>query len=122
AVHFYNILQRKRLVISIIAFFFTVYALFLTQSRAALIIFVLYIAITLLRKLTPLRILTLIILGALTIYIFQDQLGSERYTRLTDDGAREIMLETSIRWGTHDATALIFGNGYGSLWQWDAFM
>jgi len=122
AIHFNNIMTKKRILISSLAFIITVFCIFMTQSRMALITFVLYIVVTFLRKPTLTRIALMSIVGLTSYYMFADKINTFRYGNLTSDDYRSQMLDTAINWGTKDGFSLIFGNGYGSIWQWAAYL
>lgn len=118
AVHLHNIINKKNRVISIISFFISVFSLFLTQSRVGLLIFVAYIIITVLRKPNLKKIIALIVLTTVFLIFFSNSIDTDRYSRVFEDAARTTMLETSINWGTSSVTSLVFGNGYGHIWNW----
>lgn len=121
AVHLYNILHKKRLFLSMVCFLSSLLALILTQSRGGLVMLLLYLGITLLRKPSLKRILVMVILIGLFLIGFSDNISTERYTNMFQDNARSIAFDTTVAWWLDSPVSFIFGNGYGSLWQWAAY-
>lgn len=120
AVHLHNVLHRKRMLISTLCVLLTTAAVFFTQSRAGLIMLILFIAVTILRKPTILRVLVIATLVAIFLISFSDDVSTERYESFEDE-SRSTMLETSLNWWKDSPTSIFFGNGYGSIWQWSAY-
>lgn len=118
AVHFHNILHRKRMLVSVICFFVTLLSLFYTQSRAGLLMLVLFIAVTLLRKPTIGRILVIGILA--TVFFFTQNISVDRYDDIFEDSGRTTMFNSAVEWWMDSPVSFLVGNGYGSIWPWAA--
>jgi O-antigen ligase len=50
-----------------------------------------------------------------------NHVNTDHYTQGVHDVWRSINNTTTKEWVTHSALAFIFGNGYGSIWQWYAY-
>lgn len=121
SVHFHNLLNKKRIISSFIGFFVTLISLFLTESRVGLVMLVLFLVVTVFRKPSLKRWSLTIGLSLIFIFTISQNISTERYSAVFVDNERRTLLETAWAWGTHSTPALIFGNGYGSIWQWAAF-
>lgn len=121
AVHFHNVLHRKRFLLSLVCLFISLHAVFYTQSRAGLVMLVLFIVITFLRKPSPKRIIAMVLLSVVFFLVFAEDISTERYEDVFEDEARNTALDSAINWWLYSPVSFIFGNGYGSLWQWAAY-
>lgn len=121
AVHFHNILHKRRIILSSICFFISLMGIFFTESRAGLAMLLLYVLVTLFRKPNLKRILVMSALAIIFVVVFIQKISTERYNEAFTDIARSTMLESAIAWGTSSTASFMFGNGYGSIWIWHAF-
>lgn len=121
AVHWYNVMKRKRFIVSIVCLFITMACIFLTSSRAGLISLVLFILVTIFRRLTLKRFIVVSVISSGCIYAILQFASTVRYNQGFNDNLRSIAIDTGIAWATHSPWSFIFGNGYGSIWEWAAF-
>lgn len=121
AVHWHNLMQRKRIIMSFICLFITMTSIFLTSSRAGLLSLILFILITLFRKLSIRRFIIITLISFVFVWVILQFAPTERYTMGFKDSFRSIGIASGISWATHSVVTLIFGNGFGSIWEWAAF-
>src|SRR5699024_6365363 len=117
AVHLHNVLNRKRILISFICLFISTVSIFYTESRAGLVMLLLFLFITILRKPTILRLFAIVFISLVFIVSFGDKVSTDRYTSF-EDTARDTITETSMLWWKDSTASLFFGTGYGNVWQW----
>src|SRR5699024_9039068 len=121
SVHLYNLMFRKRVLVSFLGFFISLISLFLTQSRAGILMLVIFFVINILRKPTITRIILVFSLGAVFTVFLGDNISTDRYEKGFEDANRKVMLESSVTGWTASSKNFVFGSGYGSIWQWAEF-
>lgn len=121
AVFLNNIMHKQRVLISLIGTFITMSALFLSESRAGLLALILFALLTILRRISVKRIMAVLLPLILFIPIILSFASTDRYSRGFEDPARTENLKTGMRFATQSIGTFLFGNGYGSIWNWYAY-
>lgn len=121
SIHLYNLFDRYRLISSSLFLIISTISIFATQSRAGLIILVLFLTIIILSKPSLKKVASLISMIFVFIYFYLDKIDTRRYENLLSDKSRSTAFDSAINWWLDSPISFIFGNGYGSLWQWSLF-
>lgn len=102
--------------INLIFIVISIFLIILTGSRSALLGLLLFGLIFLIRDITFKKVFLFALLSIATVFIFNNFFAVERIS--IEDYSRTENLSTSLKIFSLDWGNIIFGSGYGTVWQW----